>query len=93
VVGWNWHQRQQRAVTPSNWVTDRVDSIGAFYNTSSRSDVETFLHRYAVRYIVVGQLERAIYTTQGLQKFVDWAGSLWRVAYHDGQTTIYEVNP
>ena len=27
VVGWNWHQRQQRAVVPSEWVTERIDEI------------------------------------------------------------------
>ena len=37
VVGWNWHQRQQRAVTPDTWVFDRVDAIGAFYNADNRA--------------------------------------------------------
>ena len=37
VVGWNWHQRQQRAVTPDTWVFDRVDAIGAFYNADNRT--------------------------------------------------------
>ena len=25
VVGWNWHERQQRTVTPDTWVFDRID--------------------------------------------------------------------
>jgi uncharacterized membrane protein len=91
VVGWNWHQRQQRAVTPDTWVFDRVDAVGEFYNTGIRSQVEDFLRRFHVKYIIVGQLERALYTPGGLQKFTDWNGSLWHEVYHDGQTVIYEV--
>ncbi len=91
MVGWNWHQRQQRALTPSEWVTDRVDAIGKFYNSGVRSDVEAFLQKYQVKYIVVGQLERAIYIPGGIQKFADWNGSLWHEVYRDGQTVIYEV--
>ena len=32
VVGWNWHQRQQRVFT-STWVEARVADVGNFYNT------------------------------------------------------------
>ncbi len=91
VVGWNWHQRQQRAVTPDTWVYNRVGEISDFYNTGSRSAVVSFLQRYRVRYIIVGQLEQALYSPLGLQKFADWQGSLWREVYRDGQTVIYEV--
>ena len=34
VVGWNWHQRQQRTLLPDNWVWDRVNAIAEFYETS-----------------------------------------------------------
>jgi YYY domain-containing protein len=91
VVGWNWHQRQQRAVTPDSWVFDRVDAVGAFYNSTIRSNAEDFLRRYDVKYIVVGQLERAIYSPGGLQKFTDWNGNLWQEVYRDKQTVIYQV--
>jgi uncharacterized membrane protein len=91
IVGWNWHQRQQRAVNPSEWVTQRVDAVGDFYNTSSRAEVETFLGRYDVHYIVVGQLEQAVYTVKGLSKFAEWNGALWDEVYRDGRTVIYQV--
>jgi YYY domain-containing protein len=91
VAGWNWHQRQQRAITPGEWVFNRVNAIGAFYNTFSRADAQAFLRRYAVEYIVVGQLERAVYSMDGVQKFADWEGELWQVVYQDGQTAIYRV--
>jgi uncharacterized membrane protein len=91
VVGWNWHQRQQRAVTPSEWVTNRIDEVHRFYNTDNMDEAKNFLQRYAVKYIIVGQLERAVYLPQGLKKFEDWEGSLWREVYRQGQTAIYEV--
>ncbi len=91
VVGWNWHQRQQRALTPSEWVTDRVDQIGTFYSTTSETVALDFLRQYKVKFIVVGQLERAYYSTDGLDKFDQWNGKYWQEIYRDGQTVIYEV--
>ena len=91
VVGWNWHQRQQRAVTPDSWVFDRVDAIGAFYNADNRAEVEKFIQRYSVKYIIVGQLERILYTASGIEKFAEWNGDLWHEVYRDGQTVIYEI--
>ncbi len=92
VVGWNWHQRQQRALAPSTWVTDRVDAVGNFYRTLDREQVEAFLDEYDVQYIIVGQLERAYYGADGLLKFNQWNGDLWTEVYHSMETTIYRVN-
>jgi YYY domain-containing protein len=91
VVGWNWHQRQQRAIVPSNWVTDRVDAVGNFYNSTSREEAESFLNLYNVSYVVVGQLERQEYTPEGIGKFVALEGDLWEVVYQKDDTTIYKV--
>jgi len=91
VVGWNWHQRQQRAFATDRWVWDRVHAIGDFYTTDDREEVESFLARYDVRWVVVGQLERAYYPGDGLSKFNAWEGDLWREAFRDGETAIYEV--
>jgi YYY domain-containing protein len=91
VVGWNWHQRQQRAITPSEWVTNRVEEIGTFYRTDSRAWTVDFLQRYNVRYIIVGQLEKAYYSGVGLDKFSAWNGDLWQEVYRDRDTVIYQV--
>jgi uncharacterized membrane protein len=91
VVGWNWHQRQQRALIPSNWVTDRVQEIAAFYTAIDEVSARDFLRRYNVRYVIVGQLERAYYPGLGLEKFPALDGLLWDEVYRDGQTTIYKV--
>ena len=46
---------------------------------------EDFLKRYNVRYIIVGQLERAEYPGAGLLKFVHFDGQLWDAVYRDGR--------
>ena len=93
VVGWNWHQRQQRALIPSNLVTDRVDAIAIFYTTSDITLVRDFLSRYDVRYIVLGQLEQIYYPGEGLLKFEQYNGTLWKEVYRNMQTVIYKVLP
>jgi len=94
VVGWNFHQRQQRAYMP-NWVEDRVSAINDFYATYDIKFTQDFLKRYDVRYIIVGQLERAEYRSEdlpnGLSKFEQFDGVYWRAVYRDGNTVIYEV--
>jgi uncharacterized membrane protein len=91
VVGWNWHQRQQRAVTPEIWVTSRVAAVGDFYTTPDPLAAQQFLQRYEVSYIIVGQMERAIYPAEGLAKYEAENGRLWDEVYRDGQTVIYKV--
>ena len=92
VVGWNWHQRQQRTLNPQ-LVEDRVSEIDSFYTTTDAQQAEDFLKRYNVRYIIVGQLERAEYPGAGLLKFVHFDGQLWDAVYRDGATVIYQVRP
>lgn len=63
VLGWNWHQRQQRLVSGEAVVTDRALAINDFYLTRSIEAAVEFLERYDVRYIVVGQLEQMFFET------------------------------
>jgi uncharacterized membrane protein len=91
VVGWNWHQRQQRTVVSSDWVFERVEAVHEFYLTQNLEWVQDFLDQYGVRYIVFGQLEQAKYAGPGLDKFEAQDGILWREVFRDRQTAIYEV--
>ena len=69
VLGWNWHQRQQRTVLANNNVQLREDEINNFYNTQDIDIANDFLNKYNVQYIVYGQLETAYYSAVGLTKF------------------------
>jgi YYY domain-containing protein len=91
VVGWEWHQQQQRALLPGNWVSDRIAEVDNFYLTTDFQQAHDFLKKYDVRYIVVGQQERGHYPGEGLTKFAAADGVLWRSVYEDGETVIYEV--
>jgi YYY domain-containing protein len=92
VVGWNWHQRQQRVYT-STWVQERVNAVGDFYDSFDVEFARAFLKTYDVRYIIVGQLEQATYKHGGIIKFEQYDGAYWRSVYRDGSTVIYEVIP
>ncbi len=91
VVGWEWHQQQQRAVNSPDWVSKRLADINQFYNTVDTDITKQFLNLYHVSYIVVGQLEQVTYRGPGLEKFPAFNGILWNVVYQDENTTIYEV--
>ncbi len=93
VVGWNWHQRQQRAVNPSEWIFERVEEVGRFYATTDIADATAFLKKYNVKYIILGQMEMAIYPLDGLAKFYQYEGQYWKPVYTNQETTIYEVMP
>ncbi|MBI1792582.1 MAG: glycosyltransferase family 39 protein [Chloroflexi bacterium] len=92
VVGWSWHQRQQRTLTPQ-LVTGRIDEIASFYTTQDAQAARGFLKKYNVKYVIVGQLERLEYPGLGLAKFEQFNGQFWSSVYRDGDTVIYQVNP
>jgi uncharacterized membrane protein len=91
VIGWDWHQRQQKTILPSNWVTDRISDVDAFYNTADVNAARQFLEKYTVKYIVLGQLERIRYTQDGLEKFTTYEGVYWKTVYTYKDTIILEV--
>ena len=93
VVGWNWHQRQQRAAANSEWVQQRVNEVNTFYSTADINATVEFLRKYNVEYIIVGQMEKAIYPTASLDKFEAYSGVYWTPVYTYKDTTIYEVIP
>jgi uncharacterized membrane protein len=93
VLGWNWHQRQQRAAAGEQEVWNRVNDVTTIYNTPSTEAAESLLREHNVRYAIVGPLERANYQMEGLAKFEDMVneGKLIPV-FRNGGVTIYEVN-
>jgi uncharacterized membrane protein len=86
VIGWDWHQRQQR-VAYADYVSERRRDVNDFYETTSVDDTRRFLAKYDVRYVIVGELERLLYPAEGLAKFdeMDWLTPI----YQDGPVTVY----
>lgn len=92
-IGWNWHQRQQRATIPDTTIWTRIDDVSLFYNTSDVDQALRFIRKYNVGYIIVGGLEQITYDPVGLTKFPAYEGQYWRRVYQNGMTAIYEVIP
>lgn len=93
IVGWDWHQRQQRAVLPPTVVSDRILDVNQLYNTIDQEEALSIIDKYDVSYIYVGPLEWTYYNPQGLIKFdrMVEAGLLQEV-YRNSGVSIYQVN-
>jgi uncharacterized membrane protein len=92
VVGWRWHQVQQRAGVGDDLVGSRRADVNACYDTKDVAEAREILDRHGVRYVYVGDYERAYYDRSGLDKFgrmVDQG--LLRVVYEAHGVTLYEV--
>jgi uncharacterized membrane protein len=107
IIGWDWHQKQQRSILPGAVVDRRLQDVSALYRTVDQSAAQDILNRYHVKYIVVGPLERATYvpegvtadvladptyTPPGLAKFDQMAAEgTLKVVFRNEGTKIYEV--
>ncbi|MCJ7737479.1 MAG: DUF2298 domain-containing protein [Anaerolineae bacterium] len=92
VIGWRWHQVQQRAALPDQMVQWRRDDVNTFYNTSSIPTALEILGRYGVRYIYVGAYEKAYYGSDGLGKLDSMVQQgLLETVYDRSDVRVYEV--
>ena len=91
VIGWNWHQRQQRATAPEDLIQGRIGDVNEFYLTTDPERAGQVIETYDVQYIVVGQLEKALYPGPGLEKFDTQNGVLWQEVFREDDTVIYQV--
>ena len=86
VLGWPWHQTQQRAAY-SFTIQERADDIREMYETTDVERALDLLRKYRVRYVVVGDLERIVYKADGLRKFED----LGQKVFENQGTAIYKI--
>jgi YYY domain-containing protein len=68
VIGWDWHQRQQRVGYASTVSARRVE-VDRFFDTTLRQTAIFTLDKYGVKYVYIGEMERAKYPENGLNKF------------------------
>ena len=91
VLGWPWHQIQQR-MRYDYAVRERASHVEEIYSTLDTQRALELLRLYEVEYVVVGQLERAYYPPQGLQKFDAMVSNgLAGLAYQNDETRIYRA--
>ncbi len=91
VLGWNYHQRQQRGFIDYNGISERLIEIPVFYTTSDVQEALGILQKYNVSYIILGQEERDLYPGDGLLKFEQYDGVYWKKVFSEKDTVIYEV--
>ena len=83
------HQNEQRY----DWqVGSRSDEANALYQSTDLAEARELISRLNISYIYVGQLERTVYPSEGLEKFEDlrMAGEL-ALAYKNPGVKVYEV--
>jgi uncharacterized membrane protein len=67
VIGWNWHQRQQRNVLNLNQlVRNRSNNVVAFYTSPDVRTAWELIRFYDIEYIIVGVQERVTYNDLSL---------------------------
>jgi uncharacterized membrane protein len=95
VVGWDWHQKQQRCgVEPCPAVDARARDVDRIYSTTDPREAMRLLRKYGVAYLYVGETERLYYAEEGLDKLrgMEEAGDLVAV-YTKAEVTVYAVAP
>jgi uncharacterized membrane protein len=95
VVGWSWHVRQHNSLLDGAIVEKLIEDVNNFYNTTDVQAAEQFLDKHQVHYIIVGDLERAYYDANGINKFQNMVNQgVLKMVFGDNSantTTIFEV--
>jgi len=69
VAGWSWHVRQHNSLMDGSVVDKRIQAVKDFYDTADPAAALSFLQRYNVGYVILGDLEREFYAPEGMAKF------------------------
>ena len=92
VVGWQWHERQQRAAINDRIIYDRDADLETFYGTTDVEQALVIIRRYHAKYIILGALEKSYYNPAGLAKFDELVqNGFIKITYQNSGTTIFEV--
>jgi YYY domain-containing protein len=91
IVGWDFHQRQQRP-PQSGAVQSRVADVQRAYSTEDPAEAHRILVSYGASYAVVGELEQAYFPT-GTAKWEAGESRYWTLAYRNPGVRIYRVLP
>jgi len=92
VIGWDWHQKQQRSIVDGAIIDRRIDAVRQMYNSRSSVDALALLKRFRVQYVYIGDLERAFYDQVGLAKFDMMARARQlELVYENERVKIYKV--
>ena len=93
VVGWQWHQIQQRGAGGAEpaAVRARIYDVRLMYETGSERLFLDLAAEYGVEYIYVGPTERVYFPGPGLEKFDTMVGSALEVFFANQEVTVYRL--
>ncbi|MBN1922988.1 MAG: glycosyltransferase family 39 protein [Anaerolineae bacterium] len=92
VVGWRWHQVQQRMVMPAGTVELRQADVRAFYDTTDTQVAWRILEQYQIAYVVLTPYERMVMAQPGLEKFDTLVAGGWlEIVYDQNGARLYKV--
>jgi YYY domain-containing protein len=95
VVGWEWHQIQQRGAggaEPAR-VRARIADVERMYRTTNVGEFTRMIDKYAVEYVYLGPTERLYFDERGIAKLDELVGTLFEVYYANDEVTVYRVLP
>jgi uncharacterized membrane protein len=94
VVGWQWHQRQQRgeSLLDSRVIYDRFTDVETLYTTPDSAEAKRILRRYQIKYVIVSAYERNRFGDSGMPKFdAMMRGGFLQMVYSNADVRIFEV--
>lgn len=91
VVGWEWHQRQQRW-TFQDSVVQRVAATQRFFRNPDQAEMTRYLQAYDVAYVVVGTQERRFGTPEALAAIAAHPALVEVFATGRGDGRVYAVD-
>ena len=93
VVGWQWHQIQQRGIggAEPQAVQARIADVRLMYETEDPALFLDLAREYGVEYVYLGPAERVYFPGPGLDKFAEMTGASLEVFYENEEVTVYRV--
>jgi uncharacterized membrane protein len=85
VIGWAGHELQWRGPIPE--LGARQGDMAALYRDAPPDAIRPILDRYAIQYVVVGDVERKVYGDEVTIRF----DPLLPIAFRSGPITIYRA--
>jgi len=94
IVGWRWHQVQQRMGAGGSSVEQRRMDVDECYTIRDGARALEIIRQYGVQYVYVGPYERLYYDQRGLAKFNALAADGYlQLVYNQDGVRIYRVTP
>jgi len=74
-------------------IRTREADVKTFYTTSDPAAAQLILRKYAVKYVILGELEQVYYPGDGLTNIQAGLGGMLQKVFEYGKTQVYEVQP